>query len=396
MSPSELNKCLQKFYLSARKRDGSFYNKKSLTAIRAALDRHLRSPPFSKPFSIIGDSQFNDANISLSNFLKTLSKSGQIAPTMHKQPLTKEIVAKLYEEGELVDTDSLQPHKLQQTAWFFFISLFLGKRGRENQQLLKKHMLVSRETPSGEKYLEMSRERGAVLATKNHQGGLEDKEDESNGKIFERPGSKRCPVKLIEKYLSHLNPECSSLFQKPRNPCKSFNPAKDAVWYCSTPLGHNTLDNMLRFMITRAGIIPHLTNHLIRATTVTVLSAANIESRHIKAITGHQSEASIQSYCDTPTFEQFKTMSNKLGEFFDPAGNENNAVVVTHSAVVPPPGPSSQLPSAIPSTSGGGNQFVFESIQDSSQNLARGFIPECTFHNCSFNFNVSFGDSSRK
>ena len=128
-------------------------------------------------------------------------------------------------------------------------------------------------------------------------------------------------------------------------------------------------------MTTRAGIIPHLTNHSIRATTVTVLSAANIESRHIKAITGHQSEASIQSYCDTPTFEQFKTMSNKLGEFFDPAGNENNAVVVTHSAVVPSPAPSSQLPSAIPSTSGGGNQFVFESIQECSQNLARGLVP---------------------
>ena len=68
------------------------------------MDRHLRIPPFSKPFSIIGDSQFNGANTSLSNFLKTLSKSGQIASTMHKQPLTKEVVAKLYEEGELVDT----------------------------------------------------------------------------------------------------------------------------------------------------------------------------------------------------------------------------------------------------------------------------------------------------
>ena len=77
------------------------------------------------------------------------------------------------------------------------------------------------------------------------------------------------------------------------------------MWYCSTPLGHNALDNMLHFMTTRAGIIPHLTNHSIRATTITILSAANIESRHIKAITGHQSEASIQSYCDTPTFEQF-------------------------------------------------------------------------------------------
>ena len=150
----------------SEKKRRQLLQQKSLTAIRAALDRRLRSPPFSKPFSIIGDSQFNDVNTSLHNFLKTLSRSSQIAPTMHKQRLTKEVVAKLY-EGELVGTDSLQPHKLQQTAWFF-ISLFLGKRGRENQQLLKKHILVSRETPSGEKYLEMIREPGAVLATKNN------------------------------------------------------------------------------------------------------------------------------------------------------------------------------------------------------------------------------------
>ena len=217
-----------------------------------------------KPYFIIGDSQCNDANTSLSNFLKTLSKSSQIAPQMHKQPLTKEVIVKLYEEGELVDTDSLQPHRLQQTACFF-ISLFLGKRGRENQQLFKRHMLVLRETPSGEKYLKMNKERGVVLATKNHQGGLDDKEDESNGKTFERPSSKRCLVRLIEKYLSHLNPKCSSLFQKPQSPCKSFNPARDAVWYCLTPLGHNTLNNMLHFMTTRAGIMPHLKNHSIRA-----------------------------------------------------------------------------------------------------------------------------------
>ena len=42
MTPQQLNKCLQKFYLSARRRDGTFYNKKSLTAIRAALDRTAR------------------------------------------------------------------------------------------------------------------------------------------------------------------------------------------------------------------------------------------------------------------------------------------------------------------------------------------------------------------
>ena len=53
MSAEELNKCLKTFYVSARKRDGSFKNNKSLTAIKAAIDRHLRNPPVNKPFSII-------------------------------------------------------------------------------------------------------------------------------------------------------------------------------------------------------------------------------------------------------------------------------------------------------------------------------------------------------
>ena len=98
-------------------------------------------------------------------------------------------------------------------------------------------MLILRETPSGEKYLEMSKELGAVLAIKNHQAGLNDKEDESNGKTFERPGSKRCLVKLIEKYLSHLNSEFSSLFQKPRRPCESLNPER---FPCLFPSGSLT------------------------------------------------------------------------------------------------------------------------------------------------------------
>ena len=304
MTPQQLNKCLQKFYLSARRRDGTIYNKKSLTAIQAALDRHLRSPPLSKPFSIIGDPLFTEANKTLSNYLKTLSRRDNIAPTAHKQALTKEVVEKLYDEGELVEFDTLNPEKLQQTARLL-ISLFLSKRGRENQHTMKKTMLALRKTPDGEEYYEVSNERGVVLASKNHQGGLDDPDDKSNGKIFERPSSKQCPLKLIPKYLSHLNPESSNLFQRPRSPCKSFNPTKDEVWFCSVPLGHNSLENMLCAMTSRAGIQPYFTNHSIRATTVTVLSAANYETRHIKVITGHQSEASIESYSNTPTFHQF-------------------------------------------------------------------------------------------
>lgn len=387
MSPEELNKCLKTFYVSARKRDGSFYNKKSLTAIRAAVDRHLRNPPVNKPFSIIGDSRFSEANKTLSNFLKTLSKSGKIAPTVHKRPLTKELVNKLYEDGELVESGSLHPSKLQQTAWFY-ITLFLGKRGRENQQSMTKNLLILRKTPSGLSYFELNKDlSGTVLATKNHQGGLDDKEDLSNGKIFEAPKSMRCPVQTIQQYLSHLNQKSDNLFQKPRNPCKTFNPAKDNVWYSSAPLGHNTLENMLRGMTSRAGINPYLTNHSIRATTVTVLSSSNIESRHIKAITGHQSDTSIESYCETPTFQQFKTMSNILSNFLHSDHScdgdaQSNVINDDSQAVV-----STSTPAAIPSVSSADNfSFAAHDLQNSS----RAFVTGGTFHNCNLNFNVNF------
>ena len=63
-------------------------------------------------------------------------------------------------------------------------------------------MLALRKTPAGEEYYEVSSERGAVLATKNHQGGLDHQDDESNEKFFERPGSKRCPVKQSSPNIS--------------------------------------------------------------------------------------------------------------------------------------------------------------------------------------------------
>ena len=395
MTPQQLNKCLQRFYLSARRRDGTFYNKKSLTAIRAALDRHLRSPPLNKPFSIIGDPLFTEANKTLSNYLKTLSKRGDIAPTVHKQALTKEVIEKLYDEGELVEFDTLNPGKLQQTAWFF-ISLFLGKRGRENQLTMKKTMLALRKTPAGEEYYEVSNERGAVLATKNHQGGLHDQDDESNGKVFERPGSKRCPVKLISKYLRHLNPDSSNLFQRPRSPCKSFNPAKDEVWFCSVPLGHNTLENMLRGMTSRAGIQPYLTNHSIRATTVTVLSAANYESRHIKAITGHQSEASIESYSNTPTFHQFKAMSNAIADFVDSdcSSADPSASLVDESTGMAAASSSIHSTLASPDENNARKSVEIQQSQKNSQHLVHGLIPGGTFHGCTFNFTVNLPGSS--
>ena len=184
MEKEELNKCLRKFYMSTRKQDGSYYNKATLTSIRAAIDRHLRNEPNNKPFSIIGDSEFTEANKALNSLLKSLSKSGEICSTVYKPALTVEAVAKLYEVGELVDASSFDPKKLQQTAWFF-ITLYFGRRGRENQRQLTKSSLKLSKTPnSGLEYYELNREApGAVFSTKNHQGGLDGSDDPSDRQV---------------------------------------------------------------------------------------------------------------------------------------------------------------------------------------------------------------------
>ena len=62
---------------------------------------------------------------------------------------------------------------------------------------MKKSILRLVTTADGAEYFELNRnELGAVLTTKNHEGGIDSSDDHSNGKIFAVPGSSRCPVEV--------------------------------------------------------------------------------------------------------------------------------------------------------------------------------------------------------
>ena len=118
----------------------------------------------------------------------------------------------------------------------------------------------------------------------SYQGGLHDSNDESHGKMFAVPNSLRCPVKTGQNYLNHLNPELEVFFQRPRKASSKFQAQEDQVWFCNSPTGESTLGNMMQTMSLTASIIPHLTNHYVRATSVTVLSDHDVEGRHIKVV----------------------------------------------------------------------------------------------------------------
>ena len=196
-------------------------------SIRAALDRYLSLPPFNKKVSICDTVQFNEANKALNSYLKHLASScGKIAGIVHKNSLTTETVQKLFEAGELASAETRNPCLLLQTTWFY-ISLYFGKRGRENQRAMKKAMLRQTVTLSGEEYFKLNKdEPGAVLSTKNHRGGLDGTEDYADGKIFASPNSSRCPLQTIKAYICHLHPEVDALFQCPKDISLRFDP----VW----------------------------------------------------------------------------------------------------------------------------------------------------------------------
>ena len=249
---------------------------------------------------------------------------------------------------------------------------------------MKPAMLALRATAQGEEYYELNREFPGSLPTKTHQGGLSDAEDESDAKIFAVPESAKYPVKTIRNYLSHLNPKLDCLFQRPRE-ARSFKPGEDKVWYYNSPLGVNILDSMLKLMSSRAGIQPHLTNHCLRATSVTVLSDNNCETRHIKSVTGHKSDNSIESYSNRPSLDQQKKMSEALSSFLygheaTSADKENTAerqLTTSPSTTAIHASPASVLVQH--------NQVA---VSNNTGNLAHGeqglhrFPPQFNFYNC--------------
>ena len=99
-------------WLGARQKDGNYHKASSLKSIRAGLDRFLQSPEPKKQYSIISDAEFLQANKALDAFVKTLRKDGDFAGVVHKDTLTREVVEKLFEPGQLGPADSKYPTQL--------------------------------------------------------------------------------------------------------------------------------------------------------------------------------------------------------------------------------------------------------------------------------------------
>ena len=115
MTMEELNSFLKDFYVSCKKKDSGYNKKMSIMGIRAAIDRFLRVE-HNKPFSIVGNPAFSEANLVLDSLVKDLRKTGKIGRIVHKKSITKDQLQHLFETGELGQADSMDPSQLQKNC----------------------------------------------------------------------------------------------------------------------------------------------------------------------------------------------------------------------------------------------------------------------------------------
>ena len=247
---------LTKFYQELKQDDGKEYSRSAHVAIRAGINRYLTSETVGKTFSIISDPIFKIANNSLNAKLKKIKECGT-SKDKHHSSIPTEDIQKCYDSGIFGD-DS--PISLLRVNWFN-ISLYFCRRGRENQRKLTKNSFIFKTDANNVEYVEMAEQE----KTKNHPGGLSDKADEADPKMF-CTGETHCPVQYLKKLIRVLNPGEESLFQRPK---RRFC-ANDDIWFDRAPLGVNTLGNMMKEISVAAKLSQIYTNHCIRATSVTL------------------------------------------------------------------------------------------------------------------------------
>ncbi|CAC5410634.1 KCTD1_15 [Mytilus coruscus] len=290
-SKEEMCSTLKDFYASVRNKKGEYYSKKSMISIRYGIQKHIAKI---REFDVVNDPAFKPANVIFNAMLVKLKGMG-LAAQNHKSPVSEEDLGKMYTYFD-VNT----PCGLQNKVFLDFMIYFCN-RGRENLRALKKSdFKFYGHGPS--KYVQLRDH-----STKNHKGDSAYDTESQGGRLFVTPSNPLCPVKSLEKYMSHLHIELDCFWQRPRQSDK-LKPGDD-IWYEKIPVGRNTLGNKMKDMSEQFGLSKKYTNHCLRTTAITLLDQDGFEAREIMAVSGHRSENSIRSYSRTDEGKKRKMSS---------------------------------------------------------------------------------------
>jgi hypothetical protein len=171
------------------------------------------------------------------------------------------------------------PFGLQRKVLFETI-LYLCRRGRENLIDMTKATFRVGVDDTGREYVEQH----VPEMDKNHKEDAKFDDTTGEGRMYDKPGNRQCPVTSYKFYLSKLHPDIDSLWQRPLD---TFISECD-VWYYKRRVGVHTLGSFMPDLSRQANLSQIYTNHSIRATSMKLMDDAGVESRHIMRISGHR------------------------------------------------------------------------------------------------------------
>ena len=138
------------------------------------------------------------------------------------------------------------------------------------------------EPPGGRPYLFYQEDK-----SKTNQGGIKHtrKVPKEVTQYANLSDPSRCFVQLYKEYNRRcpVNRPDSAFYLTP------LRVPKGEVWFSTTPLGHNTLQNTIPHLVKAAGYEGQYTNHSLKVSTATRLYTTGIDEQLIMARTGHSS-----------------------------------------------------------------------------------------------------------
>ena len=279
----DLSDVLSQFIAEVRKEGGERYPAKTLHEIVSSLQKYLEMK--GRVVQFFSGEAYEKLRKSLDIEMKTSTNNNLGLHPKQAQVISEEIENYLWENKFLGDSC---PKVLLRTA-LYLIGLNFGMRaGDEHRKLTIGNFSINIDS-EGREYLLYSEG-----VSKTMQGGL--KHRKLTPKVSRAYANVQCPercvVRIVNNYISRCPKDAleKAFYLKPLQ-----NYKKGELWYCSVPLGHNTLKNVVQSMMKETGVDGFFTNHSLRATAATRLFQKNVDDQLIKGVTGHRSD-SLQSY----------------------------------------------------------------------------------------------------
>ena len=326
-----LNHHLSQYVVETCKANGDPYPPVSLHQLLCGLHRHMcESYPSCPNFLNKKDARFRPLQRTVDAYFHNLHSQG-LGSTKHAEVVTPEEEEQLWTSGVM---NSTTPKGLQNTVFHLVGKAFCLRGGAEQRNF---------------KLSQFQRCEGSYVyhenTSKNRNGSFKQLHVKKVVPIHFCPqAGERCPVSLLDKYLSRLPEEAKEKDVFYVQPLESAaeSPETHDVWHTAIPIGKHTLQQKFSKMYQAAGIVGHKTNHSLRATSASEMFAHQVPEKLIQERTGHHSLEALRTY-ERSNEEQHRAVSSVLCDS-KPSTYSQQIIQSTKSRTLSIHGPSTGAP----------------------------------------------------